>query len=132
VHGEEAAILETHEVELALRERCNATGLKPFNRASDLHIGPIDERRVGLAGKQCGNGDPAGFEDSQATEDTYRTAQEATLVRVYVCHGHIRVMPAPRNHAPVAVRMANATNNNTKHDCTASSLVAAKVFLINT
>jgi len=132
VHSEEATVLEARQVEPAIAKRGNAAGFESLQGPGNHHTWPICRLGCAFARYERRHGNPARLQDGYAAEHSHRSCKEASPGWVYICHGHTRVMPAPRNQTPVAVRTANATKSSTNSDCTASFLFAAKYFLINT
>lgn len=130
VHREETTVLETHEVETAVRKRGNAAGLESSGRPGLDDSGSASERGPAAPGRECRGNNPACLEDGDTTQYTHRPRQEAAPL--YVCHGHTSVIDGPRNHTPVIVRMTNATKSSTNSACTFSIRVATKTLPIRT
>ena len=130
VYCEEAAVIEPDQVKLAIRKRCDAARLEAFNWTCHLHIRFIGKSFLAPPWHQHRQRNPAGLKNGHDTKHAHQATNKFATTRIYICHGHTKLIPGPRNQIPVAVSSEKATNTNINKDCTASLLVAEKLFLI--
>lgn len=129
MQSQESSVIESCKIEMSFTKGCHSTGLEPLNRSGNA-LGAFVRRCTRLAAaskKRCGN--PARFQQGQSTKQRRQPGQETAPWFVYICHGHINAIPAPRNQTPVTVRTVKLTANNTNIACTVSLTVAEKYFL---